>query len=78
MPRESTEQTFSRKEKYSWQAGRHMHKVASHRMPVLPCHTLERNFKNRARFLDSCGRTEWTVREIQQYAAKTAAVTLQM
>ena len=45
------------------QAGRHMHKVASHHKPVLPCHTLERNFRNSARFLDSCGRTEWIVRE---------------
>lgn len=39
------------------------HEVAWHHKPVLPCHTLERNFRNSARFLDSCGGTEWRVRE---------------
>lgn len=59
-----------------------MHKVASHHKPVLPCHTLERNFRNSACFLDSCGGTKWTVREslttqqIQQHTAKTVAATL--
>lgn len=56
-------------------------KAASHHKPVLPCHTLERNFRKRARFLDSCGGTEWTVRksltrrQIQQHTAKTEAAT---
>lgn len=61
MPEEklNTEQTFPSKEtKAGRQADRHMHKVASHHKPVLPCHTLERNFRKSARFLDSCGGTE--------------------
>lgn len=33
------------------------HGSASHHKPVLPCHTLERYFRNSVRFLASCGGT---------------------
>lgn len=61
-----------------WEAGRHIHKVASHHMPVLPCHTLQRNFKNRARFLGSCGGTEWRVSKRAQQHDRLRNIQLQL
>lgn len=67
-----------------WQAGRQTYAwscITSQACFTMP--NLERNFRNSARFLDSCGGTGWIVREslttqqIQQHTAKTVAATSQ-